>query len=198
MCPDGSYCCKDDDLCCSKGNGKFVGPDGNLISNPYTTTASTNFAPTSTDFAPTSTNFAPTSTTFAPTPTTFAPTPTTFTPTPKNTTTVGAQGTPTAVESGSGGLSTIAKGAIGALAGVLLLTVIAAGFFIWRKRREVSSLKPISSAEIQPVGQQYHYQHPDGSFFAPGAEAGYRRAELGSDPIPTPELPSEPSATKRH
>ncbi|KAL8979101.1 MAG: hypothetical protein Q9177_006229, partial [Variospora cf. flavescens] len=159
------------------GNGKFVGPDGNLISNPYTTAASITFALTSTTFAPTSTTFAPT---------------------PANTTTVGAQGTPTALESGSGGLSTIAKGAIGALAGVLLLTVIAAGFFIWRKRREVSSLKPISSAEIQPVGQQYQYQHqhPDGSFFAPGAEAGYRRAELGSYLIPTPELASEPSATK--
>ncbi|KAL9016657.1 MAG: hypothetical protein Q9185_005984 [Variospora sp. 1 TL-2023] len=175
-----------DALCCSKGNGKFVGPDGNLISIPYTTAASITFALTSTIFALTSTTFAPTYTTFA--------------PTPANTTTVGAQGTPTAVESGSGGLSTIAKGAIGALAGLLLLTVIAAGFFIWRKRREVSSLKPVSSTEIQPVGQQYQYQHqhPNGSFFAPGAEAGYRRAELESDPIPKPELPSEPSATETY
>ncbi|KAI4092332.1 MAG: hypothetical protein LQ344_003577, partial [Seirophora lacunosa] len=141
MCPDGSYCCNDDALCCSKGAGKFVGPDGNIISNPYTTDASTTSAATPTSPAAAATT---------------------------------VQDTPTAAESGSGGLSSAAKGAIGALAGVLLLTIIAAGFFIRRKRRQVSSLKS-RPAETQPMAQEPHGR----SYFAPKAETGYGRAELG-------------------
>ncbi|KAL9011252.1 MAG: hypothetical protein Q9173_003889, partial [Seirophora scorigena] len=144
MCPDGSYCCNDDALCCSKGAGRFVGPDGNIISNPYTTDASTTSAPSPT--SPAAAGAAATT----------------------------IQGTPTAAESGSGGLSSAAKGAIGALAGVLLLTIIAAGFFIRKKRREVSSLKS-SPAETQPMAQEPHGR----SYFAPKEETGYGRAELG-------------------
>ena len=40
LCPDGSYCCNNDALCCSKKAGKFIDPSGNLISNPYTTKTS--------------------------------------------------------------------------------------------------------------------------------------------------------------
>lgn len=143
MCDDGSYCCNDDALCCSKGEGKFVDPRGNIIPNPYTSQALT-----------------PAATTVAIT--TVYP-------------------TPTASASHSDGLSGAAKGAVGALAGVLLITAIAAAFFIRRKRREIRSLKD-HPTQIQLTTPLYDHTRLNQK-----EEMGFGPAEMtGMTPSDTP------------
>lgn len=156
MCPDGSYCCSNDAYCCQKNQGIFVGPTGNIITNPYTTKTTSQTSPVAE------------ATTVA-------------------ATTVHA--TPTAsASSNSQGLSAAAEGVIGALAGILLLTLVAAGLFVWKKRREVRNLK--SEAPVPPLPQVYDlYQHDQ------KASLGYAPAELrGVDGATQPvrrELASE-------
>lgn len=59
----------------------------------------------------------------------------------------------------SQGLSAAAEGVIGALAGVLALTLVAAGLFVWRKRRQIHNLNA-KSTSIQLSPQIYDsYQH---------------------------------------
>ena len=156
MCPDGSYCCNNDALCCDKKNGTFLDPSGNIIPNPYTTKTTSQTSPAAQE-------------------TTVAAT------------TVHA--TPSASASDSQGLSAAAKGVFGAMAGVLLLTLIAAGLFVWRKRREVRNLKS-KSMDSPPTTQLYDlYQHEQ------KAVIGYPPAELrgvdGTSPPVRGELASE-------
>ena len=143
LCPDGSYCCNNDALCCSKKAGKFIDPSGNLISNPYTTKT-----PGPTSAAAQATKVAATT----------------------------VHATPTA-SSSSNGLSPAAEGVIGALAGILFLTLVAAALFVWMKRRELHNLKH-DSMQTQSTMQPYHvpqYQY------------------VGKEPLPytPPEPPAE-------
>lgn len=80
--------------------------------------------------------------------------------------------TPTGSASSSRGLSAAAEGVIGALAGVLFLTFVAAGLFTCKKRRQVHSLKseppmPPPQMESYDLYQQDHT-----------ASKGYAPAEL--------------------
>ena len=56
---------------------------------------------------------------------------------------------PTASPVSSQGLTSAAKGIIGALAGVLCLTLAAVGFFVWRKRRAQSDLIALQRHKTQ-------------------------------------------------
>ncbi|KAL8762160.1 MAG: hypothetical protein Q9184_001796 [Pyrenodesmia sp. 2 TL-2023] len=126
MCSDGSFCCNDDALCCSKKEGKFIDARGNLISNPYTIKTSQS-ATTSTSSQPQPTSAVAAATTPA---------------------------TPTASASTSSGLSAAIKGIIGALAGVLVLVAIAASFLVWRARRKRRKLKT-APTQLQPTVESY-------------------------------------------
>ena len=78
-------------------------------------------------------------------------------PTSTNTTTQ-----PTESPKSSQGLTPAAKGIIGALAGVLCLTLAAIGLFFWRKRREThdaqSKLEALQRQEMQINGMQQQDQ----------------------------------------
>lgn len=125
MCTDGSYCCNNDVTCCSKKEGKFLDPSGNIISDPYTTRTTATRASLATV---TATSVAATTVHAAP------------------------------VASRSQGLSAAAEGVIGALAGVLALTLVAAGLLVWRKRRQIHSLNAKSmSMQVSP---QVHHSYP--------------------------------------
>ena len=83
------------------------------------------------------------------------------------------------------GLSATAEGVIGALAGVLLLTLIAAGLFVCMKRRQIHSLKADSMAK-QSSPEVYHsYQHD------PKSAMGFAPAEMGGADQTSPSVRRE-------
>ena len=99
--------------------------------------------------------------------------------------------TVTSAASGSGGMPAADKGAIGALAGVLALVIIGAGFVIWRKSRQIKYIK----AETSQPQTHNIYQYPQEPFNdgTVKADNNPRPQEMGDNPRSKfSELESEP------